>query len=460
MGTIHAYPTLVQTGIKPTLQWSVVLPDGETEADYAFFVREVSFPSQVVYDSSVPQAGEMLSVLPIDPGGARFELWAVKADPLIVYFLDTTYVGTYIPQATVSIRSEDPYSILPRTRADRPFHIDVTVNGMLNDPDLPPAATSVNFLHFAQSYGPAGNVANIDRAQATLLSTTPITTNGTSTYTYAIHPDTETDPMKTRGEERFSVVSLDDYVAPASQIASQFIQIWPVADGSIAGISEGETIGPQMPALTLQMNDLYPESDTWAQVYKGSIRPDATGTIVPGTTFVNLSAVPANRVIQVSNYESVFDSDGPWTLEIVTRTPFGTDPVAAVSFTVEGLGMTSEGWRQIRFGTTANSGDAANLADPDHDGIPNLLEFAFGLDPHHTDTGSLPALQTLDGLQALAFTQPAGIKGLTYGAEWSDSLAPGSWLPLPNSVIPPEHLFHLPAGHRPSTFVRLKVSAD
>ncbi|MCP5548042.1 MAG: hypothetical protein H7A50_11775 [Akkermansiaceae bacterium] len=41
----------------------------------------------------------------------------------------------------------------------------------------------MNFLHFAQSYGPAGNVANIDRAQATLLSTTPITTNGTSTYT-------------------------------------------------------------------------------------------------------------------------------------------------------------------------------------------------------------------------------------------------------------------------------------
>ncbi|MCP5533152.1 MAG: hypothetical protein H7A48_08265 [Akkermansiaceae bacterium] len=156
-------------------------------------------------------------------------------------------------------------------------------------------------------------------------------------------------------------------------------------------------------------------------------------------------------MIQLNDYESVFDSDGPWTLEIVTRTPFGTDPVAAVSFTVEGLGMTSEGWRQIRFGTTANSGDAANLADPDHDGIPNLLEFAFGLDPHHTDTGSLPALQTLDGQQALAFTQPAGIKGLTYGAEWSDSTAPGSWLlaqqrhptriPLPPPRRPPaEHL--------------------
>ncbi|MCP5548041.1 MAG: hypothetical protein H7A50_11770 [Akkermansiaceae bacterium] len=106
--------------------------------------------------------------------------------------------------------------------------------------------------------------------------------------------------------------------------------------------------------------------------------------------------------------------------------PFGTDPVAAVSFTVEGLGMTSEGWRQIRFGTTANSGDAANLADP---WITTAFrgtfsKVRFGLDPHSTDTGSLPALQNLDGQQALAFTQPAGIKGLTYGAEWSGS---GEW---------------------------------
>ena len=38
-------------------------------------------------------------------------------------------------------------------------------------------------------------------------------------------------------------------------------------------------------------------------------------------------------------------------------------------------------WRAEFFGTTNNLGAAANNADPDGDGIPNLLEYAFGLDP-------------------------------------------------------------------------------
>jgi uncharacterized membrane protein len=38
-------------------------------------------------------------------------------------------------------------------------------------------------------------------------------------------------------------------------------------------------------------------------------------------------------------------------------------------------------WRQIHFGTTANTGAAANLADPEQDGRTNLEEFAFGLNP-------------------------------------------------------------------------------
>jgi len=38
-------------------------------------------------------------------------------------------------------------------------------------------------------------------------------------------------------------------------------------------------------------------------------------------------------------------------------------------------------WRAVYFGTTANAGNAANLADPDGDGVPNLIEYAAGLIP-------------------------------------------------------------------------------
>src|ERR1019366_6293612 len=43
-------------------------------------------------------------------------------------------------------------------------------------------------------------------------------------------------------------------------------------------------------------------------------------------------------------------------------------------------------WRAVYFGTTNNLGGAADNADPDGDGIPNLLEYAFGLAPTTPDS--------------------------------------------------------------------------
>ena len=82
---------------------------------YTNFIRQVQLPTGVQWDVTVASIGEQLSALAIDPGGARFELWTVKDTPLTSYLLDTRYVGTYVPMANVVIRSEDPYSLIPRT---------------------------------------------------------------------------------------------------------------------------------------------------------------------------------------------------------------------------------------------------------------------------------------------------------------------------------------------------------
>jgi hypothetical protein len=42
-------------------------------------------------------------------------------------------------------------------------------------------------------------------------------------------------------------------------------------------------------------------------------------------------------------------------------------------------------WRALYFGTTNNAGIAADSADPDGDTIPNLLEYALGLNPTNAD---------------------------------------------------------------------------
>lgn len=52
-----------------------------------------------------------------------------------------------------------------------------------------------------------------------------------------------------------------------------------------------------------------------------------------------------------------------------------------------------ESWRNTYFGTYANFESAANIADPDRDGLSNLVEYAFGLNPTQSHIGQV----TLNG---------------------------------------------------------------
>jgi hypothetical protein len=209
---------------------------------YTNFVRQVQFPGGLEYDASVNPSGSDFSQLAINPGGARFELWTVHSTTLARYLLSSSYVGTYVPVAEIVIRSEDNTAAIPRTRADRPFYVDITMSGLLTGDTVPVPSKSVKFLRHVQSYGVDGTDIGIDRSQATLLSQSSINTNGTQNLTFLINSVPGADRAKIRGEERFSIFSLADYQAPESQIASQYVQIWPVADGTITGISQGQLI--------------------------------------------------------------------------------------------------------------------------------------------------------------------------------------------------------------------------
>jgi hypothetical protein len=77
------------------------------------------------------------------------------------------------------------------------------------------------------------------------------------------------------------------------------------------------------------------------------------------------------------------------------------------------LPLPIETWRSAKFGTNfSNLTVAGKDADPDHDNIPNLLEYAFGLDPLSVSTNDLPAgsLALADGTNFLTLSfqrQPA-----------------------------------------------------
>ena len=309
---------------------------------YTNYLRQFQSPSGVVWDAfdTVTPTGSKPSALEINPGGARFDLWTVKSSPYTEYLLDTKYVSTYTPTATVVITSEDPYVTIPRTRADRPFYVKITVSGLSIDPLYPPASKSVTFYRHVQSYAADGIGVGIDRTQATQYSQAAIATAAPQALTYTVTSIPGTDRTKVRGEERFSVFTLPDSTTtpatPASQIDSQYIQIWPMANGSITGLTEGQVIRFAMPQVTFTLNDTYPGSRNYAQVYKGSPRLGVTGTQMPGQK-LNTEDRPCDYVLTPINYDGIFDADGVWTMELVTEnTIFGSsERLAYVSFTVD-----------------------------------------------------------------------------------------------------------------------------
>ncbi len=310
---------------------------GQASDFFTNFVRQVQLPSGVIWDTTVAPTGEQFSPLPINPGGARFELWTVQNDPLTVFLLDTRYVGTYVPVADVLIRTEDPYNYtggIPRTRADRPIMIDIQISGIQTGPEFPDAAKSVELLRHVQSYGVKGTGQGIDRTQATLARRVSLVDNALHRMTYMVSSVPGADRSKLRGEERYSVFSLDDYQAPPSQLSSMFVQIWPVADGTIQGVTEGQKIRFNTPKLTFTMNDLYPDSRTYTQIYPGPPVLGTEGTVLAGSGLIIYDSVPHDRTIVLDGWADVVTESGEYTMELLTATPFGVDRLAVVTFSV------------------------------------------------------------------------------------------------------------------------------
>ena len=88
----------------------------------------------------------------------------------------------------------------------------------------------------------------------------------------------------------------------------------------------------------------------------------------------------------------------------------------------------------------------------------NLIEYAFGLHSNPNGTGQLPQPQRIGDKLVMSFNQPAGVIGITYGAEWSTTLLPDSWTDVPDTGTGAEHIFSIPVGTAPRLFMRLKVT--
>jgi hypothetical protein len=182
---------------------------------------------------------------------------------------------------------------------------------------------------------------------------------------------------------------------------------------------------------------LRPETD-WRATHPLGV---VLGSRTPGDYILQIKplpgwAIPADEVVSISGGQTT----------IVTYT-YGT------------LLSALESWRQEHFGATTGNGEAADNADPDRDGLENLVEFGFGLNPNRSDAAMLPQWQRIGASYILSFTAPLSVGGITYVAEQSATLSAGSWSTIADSFEGRQHVFTLPATITDRIFLRVRVTA-
>jgi hypothetical protein len=173
----------------------------------------------------------------------------------------------------------------------------------------------------------------------------------------------------------------------------------------------------------------------------------------PGAAItVNGTAVPSGTT---SAAMALNVGPNPFTV-VCTAQDNGFSKTYTITITREPL--TIESWREAYFGSPANTGNGADLFDFDRDGVPNLIEYAFGLNPTKPNSLQLPQPQLSGGYLTLQFTEPPGISGITCGAEWSTTFQANDWHPVADTGIAPQHLFTMPVGTNKRMFMRFKVT--
>ena len=178
------------------------------------------------------------------------------------------------------------------------------------------------------------------------------------------------------------------------------------------------------------------------------ISQPASTTLAPGaSTFFDVSFTPTvagTRSAAIHIASNVSGAKNPFDIVLM------------------GTGLTVlENWRQTFYGTTSNTGNAADSADPYHTGVPNLAVFAVlgpNQDPARVASGLLPQPEIIGGNYVISFTQPGGVSGVSYGAEWRADLLPGSWTTMTHTVTGTAHTFSVNIAGNPPIFIRLRVS--
>ncbi len=231
--------------------------------------------------------------------------------------------------------------------------------------------------------------------------------------------------------------------------------------------SDDSTTTAQRPMLTLgfSVNEAPSISVGTAPAATNGIAAALSGNVTSSTNSIwSLVSGPGNATFtDAANPATTvtFSAAGSYVLRLIATNASG-ETSADLNITVaRNAGIFSD-WQDINWPGVADQVIIGETADPDRDGIPNLLEFATTSDPK---TSSFAPGVLLPNGSRLEFTYSRlKTAAVAYVVEYSDTLAAGSWITtgVTDEILSDNGMVQsvkslVPLGSGTKRFVRLRV---
>jgi hypothetical protein len=231
------------------------------------------------------------------------------------------------------------------------------------------------------------------------------------------------------GDSRFRAATKGDIGQKPHAGQWMFTSVYDPGTG--ASMSQSGTSG--LTAKALRLSGWFMHEKSYADYGRASIRIyDPSNHLLASKTTGNLDAgqdwIWAPFELTIDVHEGAYR----WEVEMTaTKGPGGGYPdVYFDALVFASIGY--EAWRTTKF-TTAELADPAisgDEADPDRDGLCNLLECAFGLEPKTADiAGKLPYTDTAGGPLTFTYRQSKAAGDLIFTPQSATDLASKSWSP-------------------------------
>ena len=271
-------------------------------------------------------------------------------------------------------------------------------------------------------------------ADTMVRAATPSTSEAATTI---LNADLDTDAVATGNQPAQILVGFSNLFGPGTgqvplnaTIISAKLSLW-----TGAGVNDISVNLASLHRMLIPWND----TDTWNSLVNGvstnDIEAASADSFTEGPEINN-----APVIFDVTTDITAFLTGTPNRGWVITDT--GTDgwaahssesatttarPALQIAYTVP-VAAGYPAWRLAQFG--ANASGSLPTDDPDHDGTPNLLEYALNTNPHRSFTGEQPTVASNGAIFTFAFTRNLDATDITLRVEATPNLIATPWAPI------------------------------